>query len=132
MPLALSWAQQRLWFLDQFDGAGSAYHIAGALRLRGTLDHAALQATLDRIVARHEVLRTTFDGADGAAVQVIAPLLRRQQMLQSSLQQLPSAAAGGVASSATTPVPITALDRTMVANLICFFMVNITNAISHL
>ncbi|MCD0244283.1 hypothetical protein JWH11_00160, partial [Xanthomonas melonis] len=53
--LPLSWAQQRLWFLDQLDpAAGLAYHIPAALRLQGTLDVAALQATLDRIVARHE------------------------------------------------------------------------------
>ncbi|MYM84903.1 amino acid adenylation domain-containing protein [Duganella sp. FT50W] len=73
-PLPLSWAQQRLWFLDQLDhAAGAAYHIPAALRLRGRLDKAALQATLDRIVARHESLRTCFVAQDGEPVQVIAP-----------------------------------------------------------
>ncbi|TFW29136.1 non-ribosomal peptide synthetase/type I polyketide synthase [Duganella callida] len=66
--------QQRLWFLDQLDRAASAaYHVPAALRLQGTLDRAALKATLDRIVARHESLRTTFAGVDGHAVQTIAP-----------------------------------------------------------
>jgi len=73
-PLPLSWAQQRLWFLDQLDpAAGKAYHIPVGLRLRGRLDSAALQAALDRIVARHEDLRTHFAGVDGLPVQVIAP-----------------------------------------------------------
>ncbi|MDD5275159.1 MAG: amino acid adenylation domain-containing protein [Methylovulum sp.] len=73
-PLPLSWAQQRLWFLDKLDSAaGKAYHIPVGLRLRGQLDKTALQATLDRIVARHEDLRTRFVSIDGQPVQVIAP-----------------------------------------------------------
>ena len=72
--LPLSWMQQRLWFLDQFDpAAGAAYHVPGALRLRGKLLRAALQATMDRIVARHEILRTAFVSADGEPAQSIAP-----------------------------------------------------------
>jgi amino acid adenylation domain-containing protein len=72
--LPLSWAQQRLWFLDQLDhAAGAAYHMPAALRLSGTLDRDALRATLDRIVARHEGLRTTFARAADGPVQVIAP-----------------------------------------------------------
>src|SRR6185437_8155429 len=71
--LPLSWAQQRLWFLAQLHPAASlAYHMPAALQLRGSLDRAALQATLNRIVARHEILRTTFiKTADGTPVQVI-------------------------------------------------------------
>jgi amino acid adenylation domain-containing protein len=73
-PLPLSWAQQRLWFLDQLDhSAGAAYHIPAGLHLRGKLDQAALQATLDRVVARHESLRTTFVLVDGEPAQRIAP-----------------------------------------------------------
>ncbi|WP_454258922.1 condensation domain-containing protein, partial [Pseudoxanthomonas mexicana] len=72
--LPLSWAQQRLWFLDQLDhAAGGAYHMPAALRLQGVLDRTALRSTLDRIVARHENLRTTFVTVDGTAQQVIAP-----------------------------------------------------------
>ncbi|MBP9801033.1 MAG: amino acid adenylation domain-containing protein, partial [Sterolibacterium sp.] len=73
LPLPLSWSQQRLWFLDQLDpAAGRAYHLAGALTLRGTLDTTALQHALDALVARHESLRTTFPLRDGQAVQHIA------------------------------------------------------------
>jgi amino acid adenylation domain-containing protein len=71
--LELSFAQQRLWFLSQFEGASEAYHIAGGLRLLGSLDRAALRRALDRIVARHEVLRTTFSQVDGRPVQIIGP-----------------------------------------------------------
>ncbi|QSX79618.1 amino acid adenylation domain-containing protein [Lysobacter solisilvae] len=72
--LPLSWAQQRLWFLDQLDhSAGAAYHIPAALRLSGELDRAALRASLDRIVARHESLRTRFVSVDGSPQQLIAP-----------------------------------------------------------
>ncbi|MDT9002467.1 amino acid adenylation domain-containing protein, partial [Paucibacter sp. APW11] len=71
-PLPLSWAQQRLWFLAQLDSAASAaYHLPSALRLRGELDLKALEATLNRIVARHENLRTRFVQSDGQPVQVI-------------------------------------------------------------
>ncbi|WP_240337509.1 condensation domain-containing protein, partial [Pseudomonas syringae] len=58
--LPLSFAQQRLWFLAQLEGGSAAYHIPAGLRLRGNLDQASLQRALDRIVARHEALRTTF------------------------------------------------------------------------
>ncbi|MDQ1835636.1 condensation domain-containing protein, partial [Massilia scottii] len=72
-PLPLSSAQQRLWFLDQLDhAAGAAYHIPAGLRLHGVLDRAALRASLDTIVARHESLRTTFVLVDGQAAQAIA------------------------------------------------------------
>ncbi|HEU4556219.1 MAG TPA: amino acid adenylation domain-containing protein, partial [Longimicrobium sp.] len=72
--LPLSFAQQRLWFLEQMGNLGSAYHISGSLRLRGDLDRAALVRSLDRIVARHEALRTSFAMADGEPVQQIAPV----------------------------------------------------------
>ncbi|HYH78313.1 MAG TPA: amino acid adenylation domain-containing protein, partial [Longimicrobium sp.] len=71
--LPLSFAQQRLWFLEQMGGLGSAYHAAERLRLRGALDRAALARALDGIVARHEALRTTFTEVDGAPEQRIAP-----------------------------------------------------------
>ena len=71
--IPLSFAQQRLWFLEQLGGMGSAYHIPVRLRLRGALDRDALIRALDRIVARHEALRTTFPTVDGEPVQRIAP-----------------------------------------------------------
>jgi amino acid adenylation domain-containing protein len=72
-PLELSFAQQRLWFLSQFEGASEAYHIAGGLRLLGSLDRSALRRAFNRIVSRHEVLRTTFSQVDGRPVQIIGP-----------------------------------------------------------
>ncbi|HET7462170.1 MAG TPA: amino acid adenylation domain-containing protein, partial [Longimicrobium sp.] len=70
--LALSFAQQRLWFLDRLGGAGKAYHVLKRLRLRGELDRDALGRALDRIVARHESLRTTFVEHDGEPAQRVA------------------------------------------------------------
>ncbi|MEB2125416.1 condensation domain-containing protein, partial [Xanthomonas campestris pv. campestris] len=68
-------AQQRLWFLDQLDPAASvAYHIPAALRLQGSLDVSSLQATLDRIVARHESLRTRFVQTEDGLTQQFAPV----------------------------------------------------------
>ncbi|MGA4254943.1 amino acid adenylation domain-containing protein, partial [Ralstonia nicotianae] len=72
-PLPLSFAQQRLWFLAQMEGGREAYHIPVGLRLKGELDEDALRRSLDRIVARHEALRTRFEVQEGAAVQRTAP-----------------------------------------------------------
>ncbi|WP_156401414.1 non-ribosomal peptide synthetase, partial [Duganella sp. Root1480D1] len=71
--LPLSWAQQRLWFLTQLDGSSRAYHMPSGMRLRGPLDRNALQGAFNAIVARHEILRTTFVERNGQAVQCIAP-----------------------------------------------------------
>ncbi|MGQ4418913.1 amino acid adenylation domain-containing protein, partial [Streptomyces sp. SAS_269] len=69
----MSHAQQRLWFLHEFDPGGAEYVTALALRLRGTLDTGALRAALAAVVARHESLRTTFDSVDGHGVQRVHP-----------------------------------------------------------
>ena len=74
--LPLSFAQQRLWFLDQLIPDNPSYNTPGALRVLGELDVEALKRSLDAIVGRHEVLRTTFAMRDGRATQVIAPLGR--------------------------------------------------------
>ncbi|HEY0606234.1 MAG TPA: amino acid adenylation domain-containing protein, partial [Herpetosiphonaceae bacterium] len=71
--LPLSFAQQRLWFLNQLDPSSSADNMPGALRLTGSLDRAALEHSLNEIVHRHETLRTTFVTHGGLPVQVIAP-----------------------------------------------------------
>jgi amino acid adenylation domain-containing protein/non-ribosomal peptide synthase protein (TIGR01720 family) len=69
----LSFAQQRLWFLQQFDRDLTAYNVPAAVRLSGQLDRAALHSSLQAIVARHETLRTTFRLDDGQPIQVIDP-----------------------------------------------------------
>jgi hypothetical protein len=74
--LPLSYAQQRLWFLDRLGGSSREYNIPGALRLRGVLDHKALEKAINTIVERHEILRTHFEEIEGEAVQVIAAELR--------------------------------------------------------
>ena len=72
-PLPLSFAQQRLWFLDQLRPGESGYNSAVALRLRGEPDTAALRRALDALCTRHEVLRTTFEEHDGRPVQIVHP-----------------------------------------------------------
>src|SRR5437773_5435116 len=67
----LSFAQQRLWFIDQLEPGSPAYHVATALRLCGPLDVAALERAIAQIVERHEVLRTRFPAVDGTPIQVI-------------------------------------------------------------
>ncbi|HEV8494341.1 MAG TPA: condensation domain-containing protein, partial [Candidatus Angelobacter sp.] len=72
--LPLSFAQQRLWFLGQMEGGSEAYHVPLRMRMRGALDAGALRRALDRIVVRHEVLRTTFAVVEGEPVQRIQPV----------------------------------------------------------
>ncbi|HEX5870837.1 MAG TPA: condensation domain-containing protein, partial [Longimicrobium sp.] len=69
----LSFAQERLWFLDRMEPESATYNIPAALRLAGTLDEAALERALGEAVRRHEALRTVFREVDGVPVQVIAP-----------------------------------------------------------
>ncbi|HEX6288983.1 MAG TPA: condensation domain-containing protein, partial [Herpetosiphonaceae bacterium] len=69
----LSFAQQRLWFLDQLVPGSPAYNISTAVRLQGALDDTALRQSLNGVIRRHEMLRTTFATIDGQPVQLIAP-----------------------------------------------------------
>lgn len=73
-PQPLSFAQQRLWVLDQLEGAGAAYNEVVVHRLRGPLDTAVLARALDAVAARHEVLRARMVTVDGAAHQVAGPV----------------------------------------------------------
>ncbi|MCG8352465.1 MAG: condensation domain-containing protein, partial [Chloroflexales bacterium] len=73
--LALSFGQQRLWFLDQMEPGSPLYNIPAALRLSGALNRAALEQSLNTIVQRHEILRTSFATVDGQPVQQITPVL---------------------------------------------------------
>ena len=72
-PLALSFAQQRLWLLAQLDGTSTNYHIRGALRLSGDLDAAAWRRSLDQLFARHEALRSIFRVVDGQPCVELLP-----------------------------------------------------------
>jgi amino acid adenylation domain-containing protein len=69
----LSFAQELLWLLDQLMPGSTAYNVRWVMRIGGALDVAALRQTLGTIVARHEVLRTTYHSVNGEPVQVIAP-----------------------------------------------------------
>src|SRR5205807_2968462 len=92
--LPLSFAQQRLFFLAQMEEASKAYHVPLGLHLKGELDTAALRRALDRIVARHEALRTTFVLIDGEPVQRIAPAAEtRFHLLEQDLRGHPNAPA---------------------------------------
>ena len=71
--LPLSFAQQRLWFLDRMEPGSSFYNVARALSIAGTLNVRALERGLDEILRRHDALRTTFPMAGESPVQVIHP-----------------------------------------------------------
>ncbi|MFJ3517039.1 amino acid adenylation domain-containing protein [Streptomyces sp. NPDC090131] len=72
--LPLSYAQARLWFLHRMDGPNATYNIPLALRLRGELDTAALEAAVHEVSARHEALRTVFaEDAEGPYQRVLEP-----------------------------------------------------------
>jgi amino acid adenylation domain-containing protein len=71
--LPLSFAQQRLWFLHQMNPEGRLYNILSAIKLEGELNVQSLERSLNEIVERHEILRTTFDMENGEAIQVISP-----------------------------------------------------------
>ena len=73
--LPLSFAQQRLWFIDQLDPGNSVYNFPVAVRLKGLLNLVALEQSLNEIVRRHDALRTTFAMVDGQPIQIIAPSL---------------------------------------------------------
>src|SRR5581483_3227211 len=69
----LSFAQQRLWFLDQLEPRSITYLMPGAKHLRGPLNRQALKHSVRALIERHEILRTTFQVRDGQPMQIIAP-----------------------------------------------------------
>jgi len=86
--LPLSPGQQRLLFIDQFDPGEATYHIPLAMRLQGSLDHAALERSLNDIVLRHEPLHTNFVQEDGQWYQQIQPAPLTLRIID--LQHLPA------------------------------------------
>lgn len=89
--LPLSFAQQRLWFLNQLTPGSSVYNISGAVEIQGLLNVAALENSLNEIIQRHEIWRTTFKTLDGEPIQVIAPsfsfTLKQVDLRQVSIEQ---------------------------------------------
>ncbi|WP_147444808.1 non-ribosomal peptide synthetase [Corallococcus sp. CA053C] len=75
--LPLSFAQQRLWLIDQLEPGSAAYNLFMALRVEGPLDVAALEQAFAALIARHESLRTVFVSQEGEPVQVILPAVPR-------------------------------------------------------
>jgi len=71
-PSPLSFAQRRLWFLDQLEPGGALYNLPLAIRFTGRLDLTALENSLSEVARRHDVLRTTFDPVNGEPVAVVA------------------------------------------------------------
>lgn len=71
-PIPLTFAQQRLWFLDQLEPNSAVYNIPFAVRIKGRLDVRALLASFNAVVARHEILRTTFSTQGDQSVQIVA------------------------------------------------------------
>ncbi|ETX03443.1 MAG: hypothetical protein ETSY1_00010, partial [Candidatus Entotheonella factor] len=74
-PLPLSYAQQRLWFLNRLEGPSSTYNVPIAFRLSGQLHVTALEQALNAMVRRHEILRTIFPMVEGEPIQHILPTL---------------------------------------------------------
>jgi len=71
--LPLSFAQQRLWFLDRLQPGDPAYNIPAAVRLKGAIDLTALERSFQAVINRHEALRTTFGAVEGRPIQLINP-----------------------------------------------------------
>ncbi|MCP1749048.1 non-ribosomal peptide synthase/polyketide synthase [Bradyrhizobium japonicum] len=92
-PLVLSFAQQRLWFLAQLDAGSTTYHIPLAWRLRGVLDRTAWQRSLDRLLARHEALRSIFVTSEGKPWVEVLPPEAPLPVLEHDLRDRPDAEA---------------------------------------
>src|SRR6266536_1026116 len=73
--IPLSFAQERLWFLDQLEPGNSVYNICRAHRLTGPLNIAVLTLSLNEVLRRHEILRTMFPAAEGGPIQLVAGAL---------------------------------------------------------
>ena len=88
-PRQVSFAQQRLWFLEQLQPGNSAYNLASAIRIRGNLDIHALARALQTIVERHDSLRTTFHAVDGQVTALVCVTPQSTELPLVSLDHLP-------------------------------------------
>ena len=109
----MSYAQQRLWFLYQMEGAGAAYNIPLALRLEGELDVRALEQALGDVVERHEALRTVFPQEEGVPYQKVLegeeakPQLRIESVREEELsERLAEAASVGIELERELPLRV--------------------------
>lgn len=102
-PIPLSFAQRRLWFLQQLDPSNTAYNMMTALRFHGALDQTALQNAIFKLIERHEALRTRFAvGADGEPIQIIEqPPTARLRVIDLSTAPNPMTAAQTTVSQET-------------------------------
>jgi amino acid adenylation domain-containing protein len=102
--LPLSYAQQRLWFLDQLQPENDAYNVPIAMSIHGPLKQDVLLNCLNTIIARHEILRTTFSSIDGVPVQKIrSEMAIRPRIVSASGQSSEAFAAATVATECKTP-----------------------------
>ncbi|MEZ2148236.1 amino acid adenylation domain-containing protein, partial [Bradyrhizobium sp. DN5] len=90
-PLVLSFAQQRLWFLAQLDQSSTNYHIPLGWRLKGGLDRSAWQRSLDRVLARHEALRSVFVAPEGKPWVELLPVDAGLPVVEHDLRDRPDA-----------------------------------------
>src|SRR5688500_8259448 len=88
-PAPLSFAQQRLWFLDQVQPGNPAYNLLDAWRLQGPLNSNFLEQAFNEVLRRHEALRTTFAAVQGQPVQVVAPA-QEFRLKQVDLRAIPA------------------------------------------
>ncbi|AYF77083.1 amino acid adenylation domain-containing protein [Nocardia yunnanensis] len=84
----LSYAQQRMWFLNRFDPAGAVDNVPLAVRLTGALDLEAMRAAVRDLVARHEVLRTIYPEVDGEGYQQVLPLTDERAVPELSVEDV--------------------------------------------
>ncbi|WP_280269750.1 non-ribosomal peptide synthetase [Nocardia wallacei] len=116
--IPLSYAQQRMWFLNRFDPAGAVNNIPVAVRLTGALDLGALRAAVRDLVERHEVLRTVYPELDGEGYQLVLPVsdsraVPELSVIDAAEEQVPALVAetvtGGFDATAAPPVRLRVL-----------------------
>ncbi|MCP2290502.1 amino acid adenylation domain-containing protein [Nocardia amikacinitolerans] len=127
----LSYAQQRMWFLNQFDAASTANNLIAAVRLTGPLDRAALAAAVGDVVTRHEALRTRYPAVDGIARQEVLPVdqgpgLVIDEEAGDLLERVSDLAATPFVVSQAPPVRLTLLPRSDNEHVLVVAMHHIT------